>query len=659
MDDDFDPDGGYGDAGPDDSDRTIAPPVERRPNGVSQRPPGTVPPPSAAPPPNWTAAALQLPFGQPDALQLQRLSYGYSTLQQQVQSGDLSMEEAAPALRQIQERIMPLLQRKQQTELVAQQQANAKLMHAAAQEQAVVQMNAGHDAANFHARTATQMDPATGQTAHFFMKKPGEWEQVDFGNSPQANQQSIPASQVGGPNDPYRGAVASADPNAGVGSSESDKPPLADMDTAGESDRPIQDNAQQSAQVGADGQPLTDQPRLRTVYDENGVARQQRIPTLAERQAMDNAPTPQAQAAIASQIGHGTFQDARPGPGGSLLVQQGPFTEAYQNGQLVGTNRPQPQQAGQGGPFTPEELQHARNVADAVTAGMPAGLHRDVQHGNAMRQTLLATAHQKEQDRRTAALTQQQQTKATVAEKAKAAAALEQERKESRTTAYKSVDEEYKAAIAAKAKDANATIPPQYATPEARLAEAQRIHRESWAATHPDSQEAKDIAAGKATSAATAPSEMDRITALGTEAESFHDANAHWGSTALGMDNAATAKRISEILAGPFRENRAITPGERQQYDALRQTLTDPSLKARLDFDGPMATGAKGRAATVQRNDAGRPVARSEVKAPVVAKAVEQTKKLGLGVEDKKPQSRIPMPDPDPVTGFRTIHKFD
>jgi hypothetical protein len=491
-----------------------------------------------------------------------------------------------------------MLQRKQAAQQFQEGQAQSAALHGIAQQQAVTQLNAAHDAQNFQARTAIHLDPATGQAAHFFQKEPGKWEQMDFGNTPQANQ---PVGQT-----------------AADDASQERLPETPDEQT----ERPPAQPVFTQAQVAAGARM---RPDGTVMYPPAGYH-----PEAMDQYRQGIQPNPDGTLPEPGQ------QAAPPGGPGSMSVQQGPYTEQYQDGRLVSTDRPTPQQAAPGSlsGFSPEDVQHAKNVADGVTFGMAPGLHRDVAHANAMRQVLTAAAHRTEADRRTTALTQQQQARATASERAKATAAQEQERKESRQNAFKVVDEEYRSHVASKAKDANYAIPSLYSTPDARLAEAQRIHREGWAATHPDSQEAKAIATGKSQAAATEPSEMDKIAALGKVAETHYNTPGEQGFFYNSAD-ANTAKSMVDVLGKAFSENRPLTSAEKQQYDTLQKKIINPQLRERLDWNGKFAQQAKGTAGAVQRGPSGAPV----IKDPVIARKTAEPERhaAGVGGTDQRP----------------------
>ena len=165
--------------------------------------------------PQPEAALPQLPFGQPDALRLQRLTYGYADLQNKVASNDLSMDEAKPAMDELLGQIGPLTQRKQATEAMQWQKQTIEALHGLSMQQAVSAANMRHNAEVFPDTIQSHFNHLTGQATDFYQKKPGEWEPIPE-KSPENAAGAIPAGEAGGPSDPNAGAVASADPNAGL-----------------------------------------------------------------------------------------------------------------------------------------------------------------------------------------------------------------------------------------------------------------------------------------------------------------------------------------------------------------------------------------------------------------------------------------------------------
>jgi hypothetical protein len=642
------------------------------------------------PRPSFTQQAVQPLFPQwttTDDMKYARTAAEMAKVRTDLDEGNLHPEYAQQAMNPLQSTLNELQMRKQAADAFKMHSATQAALGQSAMQQAVQIQNQQHAAAAFPSTMQEHLDPVTGEVTRFYQHEPGKWKQVE---RPRRSQQE----SIAGPNDPYAGASASANldympigaglaiganpsgvesdgqamspnpdagPSSGADPNQLVGPPATDPNQFVGPPSDFPDGAEQSGGeagategarqgigeggrqiLGPDGQPLTDQPRWRIVTGADGVPRQQRIPTLAERQAMD-AATPQQQTVIAGQIARGTFgQGGGPGQfgggqsqgGGPLTAQNGPYTDQYQDGRLTSTDRPQQGGNADGANFSAEEIQHSRNVAAAMTAGMAPGLHRDIAFQKAAQQVLLGTAHRKEADRRAALVSKQQQEKAAAGEKSKATAVLEAERKESRTSAWKAVDEDFRAHATALAKDANHVIPPNLATPEARLAEAQRIHRESWAAAHPDSQEAKNIASGKAQAEATAPSEMDKISALGQAAEAHYNAPGSQGFF-YNTGDANTAKKIVDVLGPAFTGNRPLTQAERTQYDALQKTIADPQLRDRLDWNGKFAQQAKGLGSTVQRGTSGAPVYRD---AKVAAQVNDRLKELGLG-ERTKPES--------------------
>jgi hypothetical protein len=286
-------------------DQGIQPPAEQpQPEGPPEVPSFTS---IAAGAPTWTSS---------DDVRYARKAASLGQLQDDIDQGFLYPHHAAEAAGPLVASLAEMNQRKQAADARQQQTATQAALAQNAAQRAVEQADMQHRAAGFQATMHMFVDPTNGESTAFYQKRPGEWEPVpQKDKSGPEDYVPAPASGEGGVEG---GATPGAAEGAGQGSGEGGPLPL-----------------------GPDGRPLTDQPRHRTVTGDDGVARQQRIPTLAEHQAMRDA-TPQQQVGIAGQIARGTFGQAAgpPAAGGPLSIQNGPYTDQYQGGQLTGTDRP-------------------------------------------------------------------------------------------------------------------------------------------------------------------------------------------------------------------------------------------------------------------------------------------------------------------------------
>lgn len=130
-------------------------------------------------PPTWGAG---------DQSRYDKVQAGISQVETDADAGEIHPIHAHAALMDLLPKKAALDQKRVAASAAAQQMAQHQAMHANAFQASLSQADAQHDAENFHGRTAVYTDPITGQTAHYFQKEHGKWEQTHFGNSPQANQ---------------------------------------------------------------------------------------------------------------------------------------------------------------------------------------------------------------------------------------------------------------------------------------------------------------------------------------------------------------------------------------------------------------------------------------------------------------------------------------
>ena len=247
--------------------------------------------------PNFTQQATQPPvWSQADEIDLQRLMNGKSGARQKYMAGEWGNETFAAMNAQIDAQTAPLLQRKMAARQFAEGQATQAALHANALQQGVRQADMMSAAKGFPGTIHKEYNPDTGGFNTYYQSEPGKW--------------SLRESQP-----------LTLDP-IGVGTEESP----AEMSPIGATDTNSGENASQRP-MGPDGLPLGDEPRFRTIRGDDGTTRQERIPTLAEhelvRQAVGASP-------------------------GQMDITNGPYTDRYQGGRFVGTNRPAPQQSPDG-----------------------------------------------------------------------------------------------------------------------------------------------------------------------------------------------------------------------------------------------------------------------------------------------------------------------
>ncbi len=137
----------------------------------------------AAPPPQQRQPAppvLPADWTNANELDLQKVNQGLAQVESDIWNGTLDEETGRELMAHVQGRRQELLLRKQQAQAAALGQQQQALLHANAQRQAMLQADAAHDAANFQNRTASKVNPLTGQVADFFMTEPGKWQQIDW-----------------------------------------------------------------------------------------------------------------------------------------------------------------------------------------------------------------------------------------------------------------------------------------------------------------------------------------------------------------------------------------------------------------------------------------------------------------------------------------------
>lgn len=229
-------------------------------------------------------------WSQADDIDLQRLLNGASVARQKAMSGEWGQETFASMQSQLDEQAQPLLMRKQASMQYAQQQQTQAALHQNALMQGVRNADMQNAAQAFPMTLHKEYNPDTKGFDTYYQTEPGKWNL----------QPSQPLTL-----DPID-----------VGTEES---PAA-MGPIGGTDRNSGEN-QTQAPIAIDGLPYGDQPRFSTFTAPDGSTRQQRIPTLAEHQLVQQA------------VG------ASPG---RMDITNGPFTDQFQNGRFTSTNRPPP-----------------------------------------------------------------------------------------------------------------------------------------------------------------------------------------------------------------------------------------------------------------------------------------------------------------------------
>jgi len=285
--------------------------------------------------PNWTAVATSMPtWNQGDEIDLQRLTNGASYVRNQAMSGRWGPETVDSITSQLNQQLGPMMQRKAQAEQFQQQQQVNQALHQNALTQGIRAADMKAQAATFPETIHELYNPNTGGIDRYIPDGKGGWQIQEAQDVLAASQSRAGGGEGGGEGG---GDAGGAD----IG------PPA-----------PTQDQGP----MAPDGKPYGDQPRYRPVTGEDGVTRQQRIPSRAEYEAMQNA-TPEQQVAIADRIARGTFGAANPlstgGGGFTGTIQNGPYRDQFAGGGLTQTNRP---------PAPPP--------APAPQAGSPADFHR-------------------------------------------------------------------------------------------------------------------------------------------------------------------------------------------------------------------------------------------------------------------------------------------
>jgi hypothetical protein len=326
-------------------------------------PPQPGPPPQTGqgdpPQPNWSQIAAQTPtWNQGDEIDLQRLTNGASYARNQQMSGRWGAETTGAITSQLNEQLGPLMQRKAAAVQSQQQQAEQQALRQNAIVNGIRIADLTAQAKSFPQTIQELYNPNTGGVDRYVPDGKGGWtiQAAEPVQSPNGGSGSGGEGEGGG--------SSSGGEGGGVGTGP---PPPADQPLA------------------PDGQPYGDRPRFRTVAGPDGVGRQQRIPTQAEFEAMQNA-TPEQQVAIADRIARGTFHAANPaGPQGGITasIENGPYRETFDHGQLTGTNRPPFQSEGgaQGG--TSAEDFHAQALK---TVGPPPPQFYRGAHGQQLAQ---------------------------------------------------------------------------------------------------------------------------------------------------------------------------------------------------------------------------------------------------------------------------------
>jgi hypothetical protein len=256
---------------------------------------------------DWTKLMSTMPtWNQADDIDMQRLSNGASYIRNQAMSGRWGPETVNAMSNQLNDQLGPMMMRKKNADDFQQQQQLSQAVHQSALMGGIRAAELQQQAKAFPSTIQELHNPNTGGIDRYIPNGKGGW---DIQQSERAEPE---VNRDGGDEGAPEGGYMAPDDEGGA--------------------RPL----------APDGQPYGDTPRWRNVVGADGIGRQQRIPTQAEFDAMHEA-TPKDQEAIASQIAHGTFNAAMPGtPGQGLTasIENGPFREVYQGGQLTQTNRP-------------------------------------------------------------------------------------------------------------------------------------------------------------------------------------------------------------------------------------------------------------------------------------------------------------------------------
>jgi hypothetical protein len=321
--------------------------------------------------PDWSAIINQQ-WSQADDISLQKLMNGAAYIRDKANSGEHGPETTAALTDQLNDQLGPMIQRKQAAQQAASAEATQAALHQQAQAQAIQTANAAHAARAFPSSVAQHVD-GQGNETNFVPDGKGGWTQIDKPDPGTAYAHLFPGTQ-----------------DAGDDASQERLPEVPDEQT----ERPPQ-----QAPIGADGQTLSTQPRFRDVMGADGVVHHQRIPTLDE------------------------FNGAQAVGTGTQVIRNGPYTEVRHNGQLVSTNRPQPQATQLGGKYAPnhDELEGYRAIAQHAVAGIQNPRVREAEFGKIMGSMVSRHVMGKMQDEKQTAIAQRQQTGIAAKEKAQQA----------------------------------------------------------------------------------------------------------------------------------------------------------------------------------------------------------------------------------------------
>jgi hypothetical protein len=127
-----------------------------------------------------TPGAPPDPFTAADNVRLQRLSAGLSTVQQQVDEGQLSPEDGLQEHQQIHAMRAPLLARQQAWQQQQQQEAEGQMQQQAAKMAAMEHSEAIYRAQGVGDRIGTYTDPLSGETVHLVEDGQNKWREIEF-----------------------------------------------------------------------------------------------------------------------------------------------------------------------------------------------------------------------------------------------------------------------------------------------------------------------------------------------------------------------------------------------------------------------------------------------------------------------------------------------
>jgi hypothetical protein len=126
-----------------------------------------------------------MPYTKADEIQTQRLQAAMAQVTKDLHDGVIDQSAHDYAVQQIQTRLAPLLQRKQESEQQAEQQASMMALRQHAQMQAMEQQAREYRAKGFLDTMVVRVDPLTGRVATFYEQSPNHWAEVEYKGTPR------------------------------------------------------------------------------------------------------------------------------------------------------------------------------------------------------------------------------------------------------------------------------------------------------------------------------------------------------------------------------------------------------------------------------------------------------------------------------------------